>query len=337
MFDPPRCPNRSCSQHHEPRPRFYRRKGSYQPKCRPKSVPRFQCKDCGRGFSRQTFRMDYRDHRPHLNAQLFRLLASGVGLRQASRLLRLSLSSTQLKFRKISRHLRRLNLLVNGQLPPGSVLVFDEFQSFEGCRLSRPLSVPVLIERESGYVLWAESAPIRPTGKLSERRKRAVERDRARFGERPDTSMRSIRRTFSRGADCCKALDRIELHSDERPSYPSLAREVFGARLLHVRTSGQLARGSWNPLFSINHTEAMMRDLMGRLRRNSWLASKRRRFLDLGMALWTAWRNLVRRRTNGEHASPAQVLGFVGRRFREEELLTWRQDWGTRSLRFYAR
>jgi hypothetical protein len=31
--------------------------------------------------------MDYRDHRPDLNPKLFELLASGVGLRQSSRLL----------------------------------------------------------------------------------------------------------------------------------------------------------------------------------------------------------------------------------------------------------
>jgi len=59
---------------------------------------------------RQTFRMDYRDHRPDLNALLCQSLVSGVGLRQTSRNLRLSLRCTELKFRKIARHLRRLNL-----------------------------------------------------------------------------------------------------------------------------------------------------------------------------------------------------------------------------------
>jgi len=90
---------------------------------------------------------------------------------------------------------------------------------------------------------------------------------------------------------------------------------------------------TWNPLFPINHTEAMARDLMGRLRRDSWLVSKKRRYLDLGLALFAAYRNYVRARFNGEDESPAQRLGFVNRRLRVGEVLSWRQDWGRGSIR----
>ena len=119
MFQPPRCPNRSCRQHRRPEPRFYVRNGFYRARCRPHPIPRFLCRTCKRGFSRQTFRQDYCDHRPNLNARLFQLIASGVGLRQASRNLKLSLSCTQLKFHKIARHLRRLDLNLRGPLPKG--------------------------------------------------------------------------------------------------------------------------------------------------------------------------------------------------------------------------
>ena len=87
-----------------------------------------------------------------------------------------------------------------------------------------------------------------------------------------------------------------------------------------------------NPLFPINHTEAMARDLMGRLRRRSWLASKKRRYLDLGLQIFMAYRNLVRRRFNWDEESPAELLGFAPRRIRESEALSWRQDWGARSV-----
>ena len=117
MFQPPRCPNPACPEHREPTRQFYVRRGYYQPKCRSHPVPRFRCRNCGKGFSRQTFRMDYRDHRPELNPTLFMLLASGLGLRQCSRILALSLSCTQLKFRKIARHLRAFNANLRGPLP----------------------------------------------------------------------------------------------------------------------------------------------------------------------------------------------------------------------------
>ena len=118
MFNPPRCPNRNCSFHLSPAPdtRWFARHGQYQPLCRPHPVQRFRCLGCRRRFSRQTFRMDYRDHRPDLNPKLFELLASGVGLRQSSRLLGLSLRCLELKYRKIARHLRRLNLNLQAPL-----------------------------------------------------------------------------------------------------------------------------------------------------------------------------------------------------------------------------
>jgi hypothetical protein len=102
--------------------------------------------------------------------------------------------------------------------------------------------------------------------------------------------------------------------------------------VLHLRTNSKLVRATWNPLFAINHTEAMARDLLGRLRRESWLVSKKRRYLDLGLQLWIAYRNYVRRRFNHDERSPAQVLGFVERRLKVGELLSWRQDWSEGSL-----
>ena len=333
MFHPPRCPRPSCPRHRNPRHDFYQPHGSYHPKCRPRPVPRFRCKTCGHTFSRQTFRADYHDHRPDLNVRLVRLLASGLGLRQSARLLGLSLRCTELKFRKLARHLRRLNLNLQQPLPPDAVLQFDELETYETRRNTRPLSVPVLIERRTRFVIWAEAAPIRPRGKMTPARIRAIREDERRFGRRKDLSPRSVARTLQRGAVLVQDHPRVVFESDEKASYPLQARRAFGAdRLEHRTTNSKLARGTWNPLFPINHTEAMLRDLMGRLRRESWLVSKKRRYLDLALQLWMAYRNLVRRRFNTDGASPAQFLGFAKRRYRWGELLGWRQDWGARSI-----
>lgn len=112
MFTPLHCPNEDCPAH-DPvfvsscGGRFYNRRGFYHPKCRNYRIPRFKCRFCGRGFSRQTFRYDCYDHKPHLNVRLFELIRQGHGLRQSGRELRLSRRCTQLKARKISRHLER--------------------------------------------------------------------------------------------------------------------------------------------------------------------------------------------------------------------------------------
>jgi transposase-like protein len=333
VFSPPFCPHRSCSQHATPRPGFSVRYGRYRAACRASPVQRYRCRTCRRSFSRQTFRVDYRDHRPGLNPKLFLLLASGIGLRQSSRVLGLSRRCTELKFRKIARHLRRLNLSLRVPLGGKRSFHLDEFESYEGARNTRPLSIPMLIESATRYIVWAESAPIRPRGKMTPRRKKALKESEERHGVRRDLSRRALARTLARGADLVGPARQVLLESDEKSSYPRLAREAFGrGRLVHRRTSSRLVRETFNPLFAINHEEAIARDLIGRLRRDSWLVSKERRYLDLALQLHTAFRNLVRRRFNRDQESPAQLVGFAPRRLSARELLSWRQEWGSRSV-----
>ncbi len=335
MFQPPRCPNRHCPRHRSPTPGFYIRKGYYHPLCRPHPVPRFRCRTCRRGFSRQTFRYDYRDHRPDLNWPVFLSLATCTGFRQTARNTGLSLRCTELKFRKMARHLRRLNLNLRGPLPKGSTLQFDELETFEGRRNTRPVTFPILIDRETRFIIWAESAPIRPHGRMSKARKRAIREDERKHGRRKDRSRYAVARTLARGAELVKHHWIVDFESDEKSTYPGLARAAFGAdRLVHRKTNSKLARKTWNNLFPINHTEAMARDSVGRLRRETWLVSKLRRYLELGFHMWMAYRNYVRYRFNRDKPkrSPAQLLGFVDRRMTPAQLMSWRQDWGKRSI-----
>ena len=277
--------------------------------------------------------MDYRDHRPDLNPKLFELLASGVGLRQSSRLLGLSLRCLEFKYRKIARHLRRLNLNLQDQLPVWATLQFDELETYEQMRTLRPLTVPLLIERSSRFIIWSESAPIPARHRRTRHGKTRLDELRKK-GRRRDGSRRACRRTLGRAAALARNLGTIGIETDEKRTYPSLIREAFGAEhaIAHETTKSSRIRDVSNPLFPINQTEAIARDLMGRLRRQSWLVSKKRRYLDLGLALFIAWRNLVRRRFNYDECSPASMLGFTPRRMTEEELCSWRQDWGRRSV-----
>jgi transposase-like protein len=333
MFQPPRCPYRGCSAHAAPRPGFFTKHGSYRARCRPRPIPRFLCRECDRTFSRQTFRADYRDHRPDLNVRLFWLLASGVGLRQSARNLGLSLSCTELKARKLGRHLRRLHVNLCGELPTGTSLQLDELETYETRRNTRPLSVPVLIESDSRFVIWAEAAPIRPRGKMTKQRRAAIEAEERRFGPRKDLSQWSLRRTLGRGAALFALGSTVLFDTDEKSSYPGLLREAFhGRALVHRRTNSKLDRNTQNPLFPINQTEAIARDLMGRLRRESWLVSKKRRWLDVALQVFIAYRNYVRRRFNTDEFSPAEQLGFAPRRMTPGELLSWRQEAGPASV-----
>ncbi len=333
MFIPPFCPRETCSNHQAPEDDFFVYHGTYRAKCRAHPIQRYQCRDCKLTFSRQTFRLDYRDHKPHLNAMLFQLVSSGVGIRQSARVLGLARKSTELKLRKLGEHARNLNRNILRPFNGTVGFHLDEIETYEGQRNTRPLSVPVLILSESRYIVWTESAPIRPRGKMTDKRIEAIARSERRHGYRIDLSRECLKRTLAYGAFLARDAQQVILSTDEKTTYPILAEEAFGKeRLTHRQTNSKLVRDTRNPLFPINHEEAMMRDLMGRLRRESWLVSKAHEYLDLALHLHSAHRNLVRRRFNRDEASAAQIAGLMPRRLSPGEVLSWRQDWGKRSV-----
>ncbi|MCB9886333.1 MAG: hypothetical protein H6838_12635 [Planctomycetes bacterium] len=331
-FVPSRCPNTACPQHREPEGRFYYRHGVYRPRCRDGAVPRFRCRRCGKAFSPQTFRHDYRDRKPEHNELVFHLLSSGVGLRQIGRVTGLAPSSVQMKMRKMGRTCRWLHRNLCRTLPAGKTYLLDEEETYEGASI-RTVTMPVVIERESWFVIAVTAGPTRRLAARGTRRRLWQERDERRRGRRRDRSKTCVRQVLNRLRQV-SAEGSLVLRTDEKSSYRAVARQLFGDRLLHETTLGSLARTTANPLFAINTTIAMTRDNCGRLRRRSWLVSKRCLCLRLQMHVFVAYRNYVRQRFNRDadrQLSSAASLGLLPRALSVGELLRWRQDWGQRS------
>jgi hypothetical protein len=318
--------------HRDPQPGFYTCQGSYRPKCRREPVPRFECSWCGKGFSRQTFRGDYRDHKPELNVPLFLDLISGVGLRQAARKLGLGVQSVQRKFRKIGRLLGLLNRNLLRELPDHCTYLFDEIESFEDKSIC-PLTVPVLIEKTSKLVVATGVASIRRMTRRGSKKQKWLKLHEQEHGKRLDLGRACVHKVLRRFRKLL-GNQAATLITDQKGLYAALSRSLFGSQVVHLAFSGKLARTTWNPLFPINHTEAMLRDNCGRLRRRSWLVSKRATCLLLQLQLFTAYRNWHRKRTNDDEIgrTPAVVLGVLARQLGLSELLAWRQDWRRRSI-----
>jgi transposase-like protein len=326
---------------------FYIRRGFYSSSVKAHPIPRFRCRHCNRGFSRQTFRHDYRDKKPYLNVQVVELLCSGVGYRQSARIVRMTRRNLLNKARKIQRTVRALdtNLLRRAgeieQVSPRRETVriqFDEFETYEMCRNTMPLSVPTAVESVSRLILGAIAAPIRPRGKMTEGRLARIQRHQEAYGARVDRSGDACREVLGRAATLRSKSGRVVVDSDCKTTYPGFLKEVFRGRgLSHITTPGSDPRDGKSPLAAINLTEAMMRDLVGRLRRESWLTSKKCKWLNLHLGLYSGWRNWVRPRFNRDTRCPGEIAGFAKRRLGRGEILGWRQDWGGMSPSPYGK
>lgn len=329
MYEPRRCPNTDCRAHVDELDGFFKRNGYYWRNSSPRRIPRYRCRHCGRHFSRQTLRADYRDHKPQLNREVFSRLCSGTGLRQIAREIGMAKRNLELKARKIARHLADLHHNFIHEFVGDVEFAFDELETFEQCRSTRPLTVPVLIEQRTTFIVDAACAPIPPSGRMTADRRRKIAANERRNGKRRNESRRICAQVLATAARHCARARTVRMRSDLKKTYPGLFGRAFGTqRLQHVRVSSKRKRDTSNPLHRINLAQARMRDLMGRLHRRSWLATKRGKCLDLHLMVFTCYRNYHRPRFNKDKESPAELLGFAPRAMSKDELLSWRQDWG---------
>jgi transposase-like protein len=319
----PDCPSRSSGH------RRWCFKGRFRRSCDGRTVQRFLCLECLRTFSTQTFRVDYRLKKPKLNLSLFGPYISKVTHRQAARVLGCSRRTVAHRLRLLGEHCRSFHRWRLSQAPRklGSSKVFqlDELETFEHSRRLAPVTMPVLIERSSYFILDLETAPLPCRGGLSKAdRLRKEERER-RFGRRKSGSRGAVERCFDTLANLLAPSSAVRVQTDRKVTYAPILERGFGGRLVHERYSSKEKRDYKNPLFPINHTLAMMRDGISRLVRRTWAASKLRERLELHAWIWATWRNYVRGITNkARRVTPAMALGIEEKKWTVAEICAWK-------------
>jgi len=179
----------------------------------------------------------------------------------------------------IDRKLRYLALLakMNHQkfldsLPKVCDLQFDDLQTIEHTKL-KPLSVTMAVETSTRKILGFEVSRMPATGHLAKISRR-------KYGRRRDMRQKGIESLFSKISPYIH--ENADIISDEHPYYPPKVRRHFphanyervkGAKGC-VAGQGELKKLGRDPLFSINHTFAMLRANINRLIRRTWCTTK---------------------------------------------------------------
>lgn len=328
-FRPPRCPYPDCPRG-APGTFAWSRKGFYRRRCDGRRVQRFLCLRCRRRFSTQSFRLDRGLHLPRLHLSLYDDMISKVTMRQSARLRRHSRVTIAHRLRLLGRHcrdshaawLRRTTL---GD--PRARFQLDELETYETDRRLCPVTVPILIESRTYFVIDARTAPLPARGGLSpahRRRKALLERRR---GRRRSGSSRAVRESFAVLERLLPRSATVKVRTDRKSTYPGILRAVFGNRARHQRSSSRAKRNYGNALFPINHTLAFVRDNLSRLVRRTWAAAKLRERLELHLAMWIVWRNYFRGITvRAPRVTPAMALGVAAEQWSKRDFFRWRSE-----------
>ena len=329
-FFPPQCPHSACPTQAGAPFRFQSR-GSYTRRCDGRVVPKFRCKACGRNFSAQTFRLDYGQRKPWLNALVAQHLCAKTTLRKTAEILGVKRRTIERRLNLFGRHARDLHewLLKRHKETRGGLAcptaLLDELETFETDRRLQPVTVPILIDRRSYFVLHVDTAPLPARGGLSARDQERKEAWDRRFGPRKSGSRAAVTRTLRAWKEHGLPGGRMLL-SDKKRTYRTVLRELFpGEAVAHATIKSTESRDYNNPLFPINHTNALFRDSVSRLVRRSWAASKRRPQLERHLWLFVVFRNLVRGITRKAwQVSSAMAVGLLRRKLAWREVLRWR-------------
>jgi transposase-like protein len=333
-FVPPRCPYADCVAHVAPKTPggyAYRRRGSFTRGVDGLVVQRFACETCGRSFSSQTFRLDYRLRRPDTLLPVFTALHSKTTLRKTARNLGLGRAHVARRIERLAQHARDYHALRLDKIAAGGGLganfQFDELETYETHRKLKPLTACVLIERQTGFIASIAVGTLAPRG----RRTPKEEETRAKYekleGPRRSESWNVVQKIAATIARIAKKGDHVLVTTDRKASYAKALQKSLGKRLVHERISGRAERGSRSMLFPINHTLARMRDLVSRLVRQTWAASKKRSWLVKHLAVLVGFRNYV----DGWRSEPAarqktsagRELGATSRKLTAQEYLVW--------------
>jgi hypothetical protein len=174
--------------------------------------------------------------------------------------------------------------------PPATEVEFDDLETFEHTKL-KPLSVIAMVESKSRRIMGFRVARMPAKGLL-------VKRSLKKYGPRRDERKEKRQKLFEELKPFI--AKHAVIKSDESPHYPSDVKRNFpSARHIAFKGKrgcvvgqGELKGGGFDPLFSLNHSYAMIRANVNRVFRRTWNTTKKPERLSLHLAMYALYHNL---------------------------------------------
>lgn len=283
------CPNPNCKYHQKTDQVC--KSGTYYRRCDHQRIQTYRCNHCGKKFSSATFSLAKGQLKRKINCKVKQLLCSGVSQRRIAKLLKINRGTVKRKLIYLAKkaNVNQKQFLEKLKKNKVKVIYLDDLITIEHTKL-KPLSVSVAITEQRKF-LAVEVSTIAASGLLA---KDSVKK----YGLRPSQHRQGLERVFQTIApildqDAC-------LKSDEHKLYPALFKKYFSKVSTHcsykskrscVAGQGELKTKSFDPLFSINHTLAMMRANINRLFRRTWCTTKDPKMLKCHIDVYMDYHN----------------------------------------------
>ena len=284
----PPCPQQTCPNFR--RKTFIVRDGRFYRQSEARLIQRFRCKSCGKRFSHATGSLELHQKKRRVNLRLRELLCSGVSMRRCARLLNIHRTTVERKLAYLARKAELSQAAFMASLK-GQVqhLQFDDLITSEHSKL-KPLTVSLAVDATRRRILGVEVESLAAFGTMAEV-------SRKKYGRRTTRHIEGLRRLFSTIAPVVSPHALVE--SDEHTNYPPIVAHFLPGRT-HQRYpggrgaivgQGELKKLRFDPLFTLNHTCAMLRANINRLIRKTWCTTKRPEMLQRHLIIYVDFHN----------------------------------------------
>ena len=281
------CPESECLS------RRIARRGRYFRRSDGQWIQRYCCLSCGVAFSSGTQLPCYRQKKRKLNHRLLLLLVSGVSQRRAAEILGVNRKTVVRKFRFLAQQSRLKQSQWLESLEPHSItkVQFDDLETSEHTKC-KPLSVAIAVEPKDRKILGFQVSVMPAKGLLADQA-------RKKYGPRPDHRPQGWQALLSTLTPV--VAPNAEWRSDENPHYPTHLKRCH-PDAIHQTTpgrrgcvvgQGELKKIGFDPLFSLNHTCAMLRANLNRLFRRTWCTTKTRQGLIDHLSIYVYYHNQI--------------------------------------------
>lgn len=293
-----RCPNLNCRYSILVRKPIQKKipvvkKGFFYRKSDRRKITRYRCLDCKTNFSAATFSENYREKRRDLNHAIFELLCSGVSQRRLAATLNVNPKTVVRKFRKIAHQsrVRHRVWLDRYETQKISHIQFDDLETIEHTKC-KPVSISIAVNPKTREILGFSVSQMPAKGHLSKIARR-------KYGLRTDKRPEGWIELFKSLQPI--ANENVLFESDDNPHYPKFLKQYF-LQATHVTYlggrgaitgQGELKKLRYDPLFTLNHTCAMLRANLNRLFRRSWCTTKNIQGLVDHLSIYVIYHNLT--------------------------------------------
>jgi transposase-like protein len=264
------------------------RHGGYHRTSDSKSLKRYRCLTCKKTFSDATRDPCFGMKKRQKNQALKDELASSVSMRRAARnvgLNRTTVASRLSFFGPICKE--KLNF--DNSFSKVHELQFDDLETIEHTKC-KPVSVTLAVDGKTRRILGFRVASMPAKGLL-------VKKAMKKYGRRKDERSQMRRALFKELRPMIEP--RTLIKSDSNPYYTRDVQAFFsdcihqtciGARG-STTGQGELKKVRFDPIFSLNHTCAMLRANVSRLVRKTWCTTKKIERLADHLAIYAVYHN----------------------------------------------